>query len=98
MRVVTAEDARRDLRESSSEVFVAVVRADESEGNLQTDFGARYSAKLRDTLQKFGELFQEPTSLPPRRAWDHKIELETEDTPAQPTYRMSPQELQEVKN
>ena len=55
---------------------------------------------IDDLIQEFQDVFPEtlPAGLPPQRAVDHKIDLEPgQSPPSKPTYRMSYEELVELK-
>ena len=95
--LISAQEAERACKTEGSTFFVAKLRSDEAELSLKTDFGTSCDAKLRDLLDEFAEVLEEPSKLPPSRPWDHRIELESEETPNLPTYRMSPAELKEVQ-
>ena len=59
-----------------------------------------FAAQIDKTLQDYQDIFPGdlPRGLPPERAIDHRIELEPGSLPvSRPVYRMSPQELEEVK-
>ena len=95
--LVSAQEAAREMKKKQQVIFVAKIRETEEQATYKTDFGVGYDVKLREILNEFPEVQVEPKGLPPARQWDHKIELETADTPSQPTYRMSPAELAEVQ-
>jgi hypothetical protein len=61
---------------------------------------AAYDAAVQQLLEEFKDVLPEklPAGLPPRRVVDHEIELEPGHVPpSRPTYRMSYEELHELK-
>ena len=95
--LVTIEEAARALRSKHNVGFVAKLCMAQDSTQLGTAFGAGNDAKLRNLLHKYEDVFKEPTGLPPKRSWDHRIKLESAEQPNLPTFRMSPAELKEVK-
>lgn len=85
--------------ENGEEGFLAIVRTmgqDNQEGELINS----HTQELRSLLSEFQDVFPDklPDGLPPTREVDHKIELEPGySPPSKPTYRMSYEELRELK-
>lgn len=82
------------LSESPDEITVKAIE------ELQLpDVDPTVGQRLKQVLMKHRKIFDKlPKHLPPRRAVDHKIELEPgAKPPFMPVYKMSPLELEEVK-
>jgi len=101
--LISAKQLKR--RSRHEEVFLVVVR-DTSEKHsycinaLSSEKQQDLPPEAKKLLSEFADVFPEdlPTSLPPRREVDHRIELMPGATPpSRPTYRMSPVELDELK-
>ena len=78
-------------------MYLALVRP------LQVDSGDKQLVSNSSTtslVKEFSDVFPDdlPKALPPKRAVDHKIELEPGQVPpSRPTYRMSQPEMDELK-
>ncbi len=82
----------RNMR-AGDEVLLARVYAVEEASPSPTK-----DATTQRILLEFEDVFQDPGSLPPTRAVDHRIELQPGHTPPnRPVYRNSPLELEEIK-
>ena len=86
----------RDV-EKGEQMYLALVRP------LQVDSGDKQLVSNSSTtslVKEFSDVFPDdlPKALPPKRAVDHKIELEPGQVPPnRPTYRMSQPEMDELK-
>ena len=66
----------------------------DSEWDITTDGFSQFTTAMRHVLQEHKDILQPPTSLPPSREWDHKIDLIDGAKPHnEKLRRMSPAEL-----
>ena len=110
VQLVSSAGLAKELRRGRhTEVFLATVKdlaeedeaCTEDEGDdsrFETYVKNTTNKELRDLLKEFRDLFRKPVGLPPTRPWDHEILLEEGvSPPARKCYRMSPEELKEVR-
>ena len=96
LRLVSAMSMKRAARHSDTQTYVAALLGETTEGET----GTPVPPELEDVLEQFVDRMSEnmPKSLPPRRAVDHRIELEPGSRPvAKAPYRLSGPELGELK-
>ena len=63
--------------------------------DVSTDGSSRFTTTMRKILQKHEKILNPPSGLPPKRIWDHKIDLVEGAVPYnEKLRRMSPAELQ----
>jgi hypothetical protein len=96
--VVSAIKYQKDIRKKGAEAFVAMVTTEGLDSlDVVTDQSPEWTERLKKLMGEYGDLFEEPSGLPPHRQWDHKIDLEPGAAiPKQRIYRMSPAELKEA--
>jgi hypothetical protein len=96
VELVSRLQAVRDV-EKGEQMYLALVRP------LQVDSDDKQlvaSSSTTSLVKEFSDVFPDdlPKGLPPKRAVDHKIELEPGQVPPnRPTYRMSQPEMDELK-
>lgn len=92
--LVSAMQVKKGFRKGQP-TFLATIK-EESQGSTVTELPAEVSGLLKEFESVTPP--ELPKRLPPRRAVDHKIELESgAKPPAQAPYRMSVPELQELR-
>ena len=96
-------------KKSVTELYLCSVKAVETEqdptvaepisaADVSDAFGSELQHRMRDVLGRFAALGAKPSTLPPSRPADHKIELlPGTNLKPQPHRRMSPLELAEVE-
>eukprot|EP00873_Tetraselmis_striata_P011425 jgi/Tetstr1/431689/TSEL_021215.t2 len=90
----------KELRKSRGEELfaVAVREVFDAVAELRTDQSTEWTEELKESLMEFADIIAEPTDLPPEREFDFEINLESDEPPKERTYRMSPAELQELRD
>ena len=96
--LVSAGHMKR-LVNSSKGCLLMVVRAkDEEITDAFQGCDPAHKQELCDVISNYGELFQEPKGLPPKRGIQHEIHLQHDaPLPSIGMYRMSSIEMEEIK-
>ena len=104
IQLLNAGQFFKDMRShQDSKVFIAsitipTVQDQPERDSFQPLLKGTSNHRLKQLLSRCQSMFEEPTSLPPHRKEDHVIDLEdNKQPPPKKCYRMSPDELQEVR-
>jgi hypothetical protein len=86
------------LRQQPADLFVIGLReVQDAVDDINTDQQPEWATSLRDSLNEFTDIIEEPHGLQPKHECDFEINLECDEPSKERTYRMSPAELREVQ-
>jgi hypothetical protein len=97
--LVSAGKIKRIINTNKRYVLMFVREKDVRTSDAFQGFDPSHKKELIDIVSKYGDIFQEPYGLPPKREIQHEIHLQ-EDSPLPNVrmYMMSVVEMKEIKN